>query len=786
MKFTLSWLKKHLSTTQPEQKIIDKLSAIGLEVEESHNQGAVYEPFIIAEIKISTQHPDADKLKVCTVYNGLQDLQIVCGAPNARAGIKVVLAPVGAIIPNGEFKIKASKIRGVESKGMMCSANELNIGEEDGGIIELPLDAPVGQKYSTYASLDDTTIDIGLTPNRGDCASVRGIARDLAAADMGQLLEQNTINLQQENTHLPIKVNISCKELCSEFSIRYISNVDNTVVPDVTIHNYLNKIGSSPKSALVEISNFAMFDQGRPNHFYDADKLDGDITVRLSLADEPFVAIGGDEYKLPEGLMVVTDKTKVLAVAGVIGGELSKVTEDTKNIIVEVANFDPIAIAKSGRALNIFTDSRFRFERRVDFSNTTYFMDYITDLVQSTCGGACSKVLTCSGKEVNYIEEIEFDHSSLKKIAGFELDTDKINDILINLGFTLNGNKIQIPPARQGDIICTADIVEEIVRVHGFDNIESTHLPFCTPFIPAQKPSIKKILMARGLYETIHWSFYSQNDHELFGNEGYIELSNPISSDLAIMRNSMIPQFLNALARNMVRGNINLGFFETGAVFNKEHPNHQQQVLSGIRIGKLNPDNVHEKSRDVDFFDVKEDVYSTLTNLGLNTNSFKLDNSTPSYYHPGKSVQLFLGKKLIAYIGQLDPKVTKAKEIDSDVFCFEIFLDNLPPVKNKAAKPKLILSQYQAIKRDFAFIIDNDIPALNIDKSIQTIDKSLIQSIDIFDIYTGKGIADGKKSIALSVTIQSNDKTLKDEEINDLSDKIITKITNDYQAELRG
>lgn len=786
MKFTLSWLKQFLDTTASAQQISDALNAIGLEVESVEDKGALYKPFIIAQIVDAEPHPNAEKLRVCQVNNGNAILQIVCGAANARAGIKVVLAPIGAIIPSNQLEIKLSSIRGVESNGMLCSADELSMPSDFDGIIELPEDAVVGSSFAEYQKLNEHIFDISITPNRGDAASIYGIARDLSSKGLGKLIP-NQHHYQTSNILFSKTVHISDDKNCLEFALAYGSNVDNKVCPS-EFARQLQLIGSSPKTPLVDISNYAMFSLGRPNHIYDADKIKGDMHVRFSAQGEEFLALNGVQYTLPEGLTVIADDEKVLSIAGVIGGELSKIEESTKNIIIEIANWDANQIIKAGRALNINTDSRFRFERRVDHGISVKFANFFLSLIQQTCSAQIGDLKVHHKAALPHATEMEFDFDKIKLITGVDISKEHATDILARLGFELKGSTLLIPTFRQGDIALDVDVVEEIMRIHGFDNIHNQPLQQHLS-LTSDANSLENIgrntLINRSYNEIISYSFCSPDDAKRFAFKSNIEIANPISVEMSVMRETIVPNMLAAMKRNEARGLSDSGFFEVGNIYSDAFTDKQTKCFAGLKFGKLNPKSVHKDERDFDFFDAKADLFALIMDLGFDATKLTInDSNAPSYYHPARSASFALGKNIVAYCGEIHPSIAKHYDANSRVVTFELFVESLPKAKQKFARAKLEVSDYQAVYRDFAFIVDAKLSAQEITKACKMADP-MIESANIFDVYEGKNIEEGKKSIALSVKIQPQNKTLSDAEITAIYNKIILDAQIRLQASLR-
>ncbi len=795
MRFTLSWLKKHLITDATPQQISETLTRIGLEVEEMVDKSKIYAPFIIAEILDASPHPNADKLRVCTVYDGKQKLQIVCGASNARTGIKVVLAPIGALIPANNFVIKAAKIRNVESTGMLCSSEELMLSESSDGIIEISKDAAVGSKLIDYLGIGDIIVEIALTPNRGDAACVRGIARDLAAAGLGTLSEINHSAINYTSSY-PIVIEDT--DNCQEFTATIINGIDNTKPTPQDVCKTLSAIGSKPKSALVDISNFTMLDLGRPNHMYDLDKIDGLIKIRKSKNDEQFIALGELQYTLPEGLLVVADDKKILAIAGVMGGELSKVDANTRNILVEVANFHPEAVAKSGRALNLLSDSRYRFERRIDIGNTDLFLSNVIHLILENVGGIVKCSTKVVGAPINYKESIEFDTTLVSQIAGCDINPDFIKETLTKLGFRMersakpmkelaaevelsmiyNRFTIHIPSYRQGDINQGQDLVEEVLRIYGMDNIPSQPIPLNFENKKAKGVQFinkaRHYLSALGYDEMITYSFISHKQANQFKFESTIELSNPISQDMAVMRSSQIPMLLEHANKNLAYGLMDASYFEIGNIFEGVDPEHQKLAISGIITGKHMRKTIFKEERDIDFYDVKAILLALIELYGLDPNKCKISRGTPSYYHSGKSAALSLGKNIIGYVGELN---FATLNLEVPTAAFELFVDNLPVIKTKVARNSVDISYLQSVTRDFAFVLNDDV---EIGAMLQAINIDDVELINVFDIYKGKGMPDGKKSVAFSITLRPKTSTFTDKQIDDICLSVVTLIQNKY------
>lgn len=767
MKFTYNWLKDHLDTTATPEQIADKLTAIGLEVDDFTDLGKKYAPFIIAEIKEAVKHPNADKLRVCTVNNGKEDLQIVCGAPNARAGIKVILAPIGAMIPNGNFQIKKSKIRDVESNGMLCSAAELELSGDAEGIVELPSEAPVGSSYAEYAKLNDSLYEINITPNRADCLGIHGIARDLAAAGMGKLKPLDNAKGEPHVALSPIKVSSP-----SYYVGCYIKNVSNGQSCNEN-KQFLTSVGQTPISQLVDITNISTIELGRPLHVYDADRIKGNITVRHAKKGEKINALNNKTYEL-DGELIVADDSGPIALAGVIGNVETSVDDRTKNVFLEVAYFDPNEVAKTGRKHQIDSDARYRFERGVDPDFLEAGANIAVATISKSCGGVASTFVT-AGEKPKWQREIEFDFNKVKTFGGIDIPKTEAEKILTSLGFKISGGKIT-PPSWRGDISGAADIVEEILRIHGYDKVPTQPIPLKGIGIGVKNPA-RQVLSARGLIEAVTYSFMKPELATKFGGgKKELQLQNPISVELSEMRPSILPNLLEAVAKNANRGFKNLGLFEIGPIFSDK----EQIVIAGLRSGKNADRNIYGDSRNVDVFDAKADLLAALSSL--DAPGGQIQAQAPDYYHPGKSGGVYLGKTCLGYFGEIHPKILKAFDITGPVAAFEIFRDNIPASKKKYKK--LEVSDFQNVSRDFAFLIDKDVSADDLLASVRKSDP-LISTAEVFDIYTGDKIASGKKSVALSIDINPKDKTLTDKDIEAISSKVIENIQKKFAAELR-
>lgn len=798
MKFTLAWLKDHLETNASLKGITDKLTAIGLEVESVEDRAESLKAFTVAKILEATRHPEADKLQICKVQSDAGELQIVCGAANARAGLYVALAKEGTKIPANGMVIKKTKIRGVESCGMLCSLEELGLAESSEGIIELP-EAPIGAIVADVLGLGDPVIDIAITPNRADCLGVRGIARDLAAAGLGRLKEIKSL-IPQASPLKPISVSIET-ETCPQYIGCYISGVKNSESPD-WLKKRLEAIGQKSISALVDITNYFTFDLGRPLHVYDASRINGNISVRGAKAGEKFAALNGKEYALPEGATVIADVAKILALGGVIGGAQSGCESETDKVFLEVALFEPAHIAQIGRALQIDSDARYRFERGVDVAFLEEAAKLAVAMIVELCGGQAGE-LVYAGKTPDWKREISFNPERPQTLAGVAVPAEKSIEILSSLGFTSKGqpatsNYLIQPPSWRADIEGEADMVEEIIRIYGYDKMPATPLPkfpHITPValnLPQKRVHLaKRLLATRGMLELNTWSFLPEAWAEMFGGvNSELKLINPISADLSTMRPSILPNLLDAARRNAARGFKDVALFEVGLQFSGIAPDDQKMVAAGIRTGSItatayNGDLFATESRTADAMDAKADALAVLETLGLGKAEISTANLS-TYYHPSRSGAFVLGKNVLGYFGEIHPAIAAKFDIETSTAAFEIFLDAIPVARSKGtAKPQLKLSDYQAVERDFAFIVGLEVSSADIVKEINKAEKNLITATQIFDVYVGRGVEEGKKSVAVKVTLQSLEKTLSESDISTVSNAIISSVAKGCGGFLR-
>lgn len=805
MKFTLDWLKQHLDTTASLDEIAVALTALGLEVDGVTDRAKLYAPFHVVYVEKAEKHPDADRLKVCIVDTGKEKLQVVCGAPNARAGMKAVYAPAGSFIPGTGITIKKGNIRGQESNGMMVSEREMGLSEEHEGIIDVAANMAIGTSFAELYSLNDPVIEIGLTPNRADCAGIRGIARDLAAAGLGKLKPLDETPVQgsgRSPIDVSLKFDSETKGACPLFMGRYIRGVKNGPSPK-WMQDRLKAVGLRPISALVDITNYLSLDLCRPLHVFDADKIKSNIHVRLAKDTEKFLALNGKEYELTDAMVVVCDDSGVLGLGGVMGGADTGCTADTINVYVECAYFDPLRTARTGRALQIDSDARYRFERGVDPAFTVPGIEIATRLIQELCGGEASDVVK-AGDVPAWQRIISYDPAYLKQLGGFALPADRQKTILEALGFavtTKSESDWQIqPPSWRGDVFGRADIVEEILRVDGYDNIPPVSMSKIQALTQGGETvngtrarRARAALASRGLDECVTWSFMPENKAGLFGaNDSQqaapLKLSNAISTDLEQMRPSILPNLIEAAERNRARGFGDNALFEVGPVFASPKVNGQLLVAAGVRSGQRGPRHWSgpEASRTVDVIDAKADALAVIESSGMAASGLQISRDAPSWYHPGRSGVLRLGTNVVARFGEIHPAILEGLDVKGPVVGFEVLLENIPQARKKgASRPLLTLAALQPVSRDFAFILDLRVEADVLIRAIRGSDKDLIDDVGIFDVYVGKGVPEGKKSVAVSVTLQPRQQTLTDADIETISKKIVDAVTSKTGGILR-
>ncbi len=781
MKFTLSWLKEHLDTDASVEKIAETLTQIGLEVEEVINPFDNMEGFVTAKVEEVEDHPDSDHLHVLKVNDGNQILQIVCGAPNVKKGMIGILAHVGAYIPLFGEKIKAGKIRGVESCGMMCAEDEIGVGSDHQGIIELPATAPIGLTLAEVYKADPV-FDISITPNRAECLGVRGVARDLAAAGLGKL---KPLNILKPNSSFasPIKVKVEDFEACPVYTGRYIRGVNNKAETPKWMKDRLTAIGLRSISPLVDVTNYINYDMARPLHVFDADKLKGNICVRMAKDGEEFVSLEEKKYLLDNQSLGICDDEGIQCLGGVMGGNSKGCSADTVNVFLESALFNPVCIARTGRKFQIDSDSRYRYERWVDPNSNVLGSDYATNLILQICGGEASEI-EIAGEE-NYQPVTTYIRPErLKNFIGIEVSAAKIVEILQRLGFETkeDGDKIlATTPTWRGDIEGEHDLVEEVVRMIGLDSIPAESMS--KAYFPEQtlKPEQRRVvtirheLAARGMLETVTWSFTDSKLAKAFrkGNEPVL-LCNPITAEMDEMRPSVLVNLLQGLKSNIARGYQDVCLFECGPEFFGRKPGEQRLVAAGIRSGDLNKKHWLKEERAFDVFDVKADAMAAIAAANGPAESAKISIDAPEYYHPGRSGVLRLGANVIAYFGEIHPAILKKFGIKQRVCAFEVLVDNIPLPRNSKdkAKKKLELSLLQPVDKDMAFIVDRKIKADDVIAAAKNADRNYIAEVRVFDVYEGENLPEDKKSIALTLTFQPREATFSDQDIETLMMKV--------------
>ncbi len=799
MKFTLSWLKEHLDTTASLEEIRERLTMLGLEVEGITNAAETLKGFVVGYVVEAKQHPNADRLRVCTVDTGSGVVQVVCGAPNARTGMKGIFAPTGSYIPGTALLLKASKIRGEDSNGMLCSSRELQLGDDHSGIIDLPAETKTGASAAEALGLDDPVIEIKVTPNRGDCLGVHGIARDLAATGIGTLKPMKadkvpgTFKSPIKWTHgYEAKPDSPCPLVVG----RYFRGVKNGPSPD-WLQRRLKAIGLRPISALVDITNLVTFDLNRPLHVFDAKKLAGDLVMRQAREGETILALDGKIYTLDPAVSVIADSEGAHGIGGVMGGEDTGVREDTTDVFLEVAYFTPMPVAATGRKLGILSDARYRFERGIDPQSCWWGAEVAARLILELCGGETSEVVS-SGVMPDWERSYTLRADRVKKLTAIDVPARETADILGKLGFGVSGNGpwTAAVPSWRPDVIGEADLVEEVTRVYGFDHIPTTSLPRLSATskpvrTPMQQrvPQARRALAARGMNEVVTWSFMARAKAERFGaaQRADLRLLNSIDATLDTMRPAILPNLIDAAARNEARGLADPALFEVGPIYLDATPNGQRMVAAGVRHHAAVPRNWQGPARTVDAFDAKADALAVLAAINAPDN-LATYTGAPDWYHPGRSGVLKLGDRVMAWFGELHPELLAAADLKGPAVAFEVFLDAppLPKARLTKARPKLALSAFQPVERDFAFVVDAAVEAEKLVRAARNADKALIADARVFDVYAGKGVPDGKKSLAITVTLQPVERTLTDAEIEAVSTKIVGAVAKATGAVLRG
>jgi phenylalanyl-tRNA synthetase beta chain len=802
VKFTLSWLKEHLDTDASLEEIVDKLTMIGLEVESVDNPAERFAPFKVVEVISAVQHPNADRLRVCMVNTGEgAPLQIVCGAPNARGGMKAVLGLPGTYISGKDITLKVSKVRDVESHGMLISGAEIEFSDDHDGIIEMPADAPVGKPFAEVLGLNDPVIEINLTPNRPDCTGVNGIARDLGAALIGTFKDR-TVKPVKGEFPCPVTVTIEDEKLCPAFGLRLVRGVKNGPSPE-WLQKQLTAIGLRPINALVDITNFITFDRARPLHVFDAKKVKGNLVIRRGKNGEELLALDGKTYTLDNAMCVIADDAGPESLAGIMGGEHSGCDETTTDVLIESALWDEFNIAQTGRKLGINTDARYRFERGVDPAFMVPGLELATQMVLDLCGGTPSEIVVAGAVKVPE-RVIDFPPREVKRLAGLDVPLPEMKRTFEKLGFFAAGQgeaiKVAVPSWRP-DVHGKADLVEEIVRIAGVDTIplvpfprdENAFKPVLTP-MQGRTRKAKRALATRGLVEAVTWSFVSKTEATLFGGgAAELALANPIASELSDMRPSLLPGLIAAAQKNADRGLADVALFEVGQIFKGDQPQDQYTAASGVRRALAKPAGAgrdwSSAATPVDAFDAKADAFAALAAAGAPMQALQIVPGGPAWFHPGRSGTIQIGpQNVLGHFGELHPRVLKTLDVEGPLVAFEVILERIPEPKAKAtrAKPLLELSPFQPVERDFAFIVNRSVKAADLVRAAQAADRKLVTAVTVFDVYEGKGIDPDKKSVAIAVTIQPRDKTMTDQEIEALAAKIVGEVTKKTGGTLRG
>ncbi len=798
MKFTLSWLKDHLDTQASLDEIVHALTDLGLEVEGVTNPAARLGDFTIGKVLQAEKHPEADRLKVCKVATDEGEMQIICGAPNAREGITVVVAKPGVYVPGIDTTIGVGKIRGIESFGMMASEREMELSDEHDGIIELP-SGEIGERFIDWLAENDPAkvdpvIEIAITPNRPDALGVQGVARDLAARGLGVLRDRDYDPVPGDfPCPIPVSIDDDTRDGCPLFTGRVIRDVRNGPSPQ-WLQDLLRAIGLRPISALVDITNFFTFDRNRPLHVFDADKVAGGLRVHRAAGGETLTALDDKPYTLQPGMMVISDDNGPESIAGIMGGAETGVTGETRNVFLESAYWNHVQIALAGRALRINSDARYRFERGVDPEFTLEGLELATRMILDICGGGPSDVVI-AGQVPDHARAYRLDAARVQSLVGMDIPESEQRQTLTRLGFRLEGNLAHVPSWRP-DVQGEADLVEEVARIASLTRLQGRPLPRLTPGVPkpVMTPAQRRLQAARrtcaalGYNECVTYSFIDQASAALFGGgDDATMLENPISSEMSHMRPALLPGLLQAAARNQARGFMDLALFEAGPAFHGGEPGEQHTLISGLLVGRTGPKDVHGAARPVDLYDVKADAEAVLAAIGAPAKA-QIRRDGRDWWHPGRHGVICLGpKKVLGVFGEIHPRVLAAMDVKGPAMGFTIWPDEVPlPRRNSATRDALELRDLQAVERDFAFVVDADVEALTLVNAAQGADKTLIESVRVFDEFIGGSLGEGKKSLAVTVRLQPQDKTLKDAEIEAVSARIVDKVAKATGGVLRG
>ena len=796
MKFSYSWLCEHLETDKTAIEIGDALTNLGLELE-SFTDYSSYSKFVVATIKDFKKHPNADRLNICKVDDGTNTYQVICGANNVKKGLKGIFAKDGMYIPGTQIHLKKGKIRGEISEGMLLSERELNLSDNHEGIIELLGNFENGTSAIEALKLNDPIFEIGITPNRGDCLGIRGVARDLSAKGIGKLKPLKFDKIEHLEFESPISWNIKNDNNSCEYVVsRYFKNVSNSKSPD-WLQKKLLSLGLRPINALVDITNFITLDLGRPLHVFDADKVEKQLDMRLANSNEKILALDNKEYSLDGNTTVIADSKNTLAIAGIIGGDFSGCTDDTKNVFLEVALFNPNSVAKTGRSLGINSDARYRFERGLDTNMVIEGLEYASYLINKICGGTVSKNIE-AGKLLKHEHKINYNFDYFNKVIGFELDSQKQKKILNNLKFQIieiNDKECDLlVPTWRNDIKNKIDIVEEIIRIYGYENIKVSVPSTSTDDVSKINNSsinkkfkaikkLKKTLLANGISEVVTFSFHSTKAHEILKGDATLKISNAISDDQSFMRNSMIFNHLESAELNFKKGFKKIKLFEIGPIYNSSQS--QENILSLLISSEENTNSIY-KSEKFNFYSLSQLLSNLICSLNFDIKQFHISRSTSNIYHPGQSAELYMGKKLIARYGKVHPLVMEEFSKLKDTYAIEIFFENLPIDSiSRITTNNILDSQFQFSEKDFSFIFEKEQNLFEVQRFVKGVDKNLIKSVEFFDLYESKDLGDNSKSVTFRVTIQSKDKTLEDKDLDQLHKNILEKVSNKFKAKIR-
>ena len=796
MKFSYSWLCDHLETDKNATEIGDALTNLGLELE-SLTDYSSYSKFVVATIKDFHKHPNADRLNICTVDDGTKTYQVICGANNVKKGLKGIFAKDGMYIPGTQIYLKKGKIRGEISEGMLLSERELNLSDDHDGIIELSDNFENGTSAIDALKLNDPVFEIGITPNRGDCLGVRGVARDLSAKGIGKLKPLKYEKITKLDFESPISWNIENDNNSCEYVIsRYFKDVKNTVSPE-WLQKKLISLGLRPINALVDITNFITHDLGRPLHVFDADKVGNKLHMRLAKPNEKILALDNKEYTLDSNSTVIADNNNALAIAGIIGGESSGCTEDTKNVFLEVAIFEKDSVAKTGRTLGINSDARYRFERGLDKKMVIEGLNYASYLINKICGGSVSKNID-SGKLDTNERKIKYKFDYFEKVIGIKLEPKKQINILKDLKFQINQSNENecdlLVPSWRNDIENNIDVVEEVIRIYGYENIsESIPSPSDDEIVKINNSLInkkfkaikklKKILISNGVSEIITFSFHSTKAHEILSGDKSLKISNAISDDQSFMRNSMIFNHLETAEMNYKKGYKNIQIFEIGPIYNTSQS--QENILSMLISSQENTNSIF-KSEDFNFYSISNLVSKLISSLNFDAKQFNISRSTSNTFHPGQSAELNMGKKLIARYGKVHPLIIEEFPKLKNSYAIELFFENLPIDSISRTNSSNILdSQFQFSEKDFSFVFEKEQNLFEVQRYVNGIDKNLIKNVEFFDLYESKDLGENSKSVTFRVTIQSKDKTLDEKDLEQIHNNILEKVSNKFKANIR-